>query len=199
MVINLKKKSIRIFRTLFLSLLFGVIFFVSGFLYLNSQLEKITVSEKAEKVPYYSVPNDATLLFNICEDSVLVNLKFKEEKVNVAFLENSSEYYGYTIDYTVNCDYDFVGYLVDIVGGIEIDGYRQTGIQVIELLEFTQAKNSQKQSIAKSVVKGIASSGFTKENLLYIIENSDSNLKFNDCYFWTEHISKLCKFPCYIN
>lgn len=198
-MINLKKKSIRIFRTVFLSLVFGAIFFVSGFLYLNRQLEKISTYENAEKVPYYSVPDDATVLFNFCEDSILVNLKFKEEKVNIAFLENSSEYYGYSIDYTVNCDYNCVGYLVDIVGGIEIDGYRRTGIQVTEMLEFTEVKNSQKQSIAKSVINGIASSSFTKENLLYIIENCDSDLKFNECYFWTEHIPKLCKFPCYIN
>ncbi len=195
----LKKKSKRILKTIFLSLLFGIIFFISGFLYLNGRLEKISVSDNAELVPYYSVPDDATVLLNICEDSVLVDLKFGEEKVNIVFLENNEYDYGYTIDYTVNCDYNFVGYLVDITGGIEINGFRQTGVQVTQMLEFTDVKNSEKRSIAKAVVNGIADSGFTKENLLYIIENSENNLKFNECYFWTNHISKLCKFPCYIN
>lgn len=198
-MICLKKKNIRILKTIFLSLVFGAVFFVAGFFYLNSRLENMTVSEKTESVPYYSVPSDATILMNICEDKILLNLKFEEEKINIAFVEGGEYDYGYTIDYTLNSNYELVGYLVDISGGIEINGLRQTGIQITEMLQFTQVKNSQKREIIEAIVKGIANSSFTKEDLLFIIENSESNLKFNECYFWTGYISKLCKFPCFIN
>lgn len=198
-VINLKKKSIRVLKTISLSLVFGTIFFTVGFFYLDSRLENMTVSEKTESVPYYSVPSDVTLLLNICEDKILVNLKFEEEKINIAFVEGEEYDYGYTIDYTLNCNYELVGFLVDISGGIEIDGLRQTGIQITEMLQQTMVKDSQKREITEAIVNGIADSNFTKEDLLFIIENSENDLKFNECYFWTGYISKLCKFPCYIN
>ena len=198
-VINLKKKSITVLKTIFLSLVFGTIFFVAGFFYLDSRLENMTVSEKTESVPYYSVPSDATVLINICEDSILVNLKFEEEKINIVFVDGNEYDYGYTVDYNLNCNYELVGYLVDISGGIEIDGLRQTGIQITEMLQQTLVKNSQKRAITEAIVDGIADSSFTKEDLLFIIENSENDLKFNECYFWTNYISKLCKFPCYIN
>lgn len=198
-MINLKKKSITVLKTIFLSLVFGTIFFVAGFFYLDSRLENMTVSEKTESVPYYSVPSDATVLINICEDSILVNLKFEEEKINIVFVDGNEYDYGYTVDYNLNCNYELVGYLVDISGGIEIDGLRQTGIQITEMLQQTLVKNSQKRAITEAIVDGIADSSFTKEDLLFIIENSENDLKFNECYFWTNYISKLCKFPCYIN
>lgn len=198
-VIYLKKKSIIILKTISFSLVFGIIFFTVGFFYLDSRLENMTVSEKTESVPYYSVPSDVTLLLNICEDKILVNLKFEDEKINIAFVDGNEYDYGYTIDYNINCNYELVGYLVDISGGIEIDGLRQTGIQITEMLQQTMVKDSQKREITEAIVNGIADSNFTKEDLLFIIENSENDLKFNECYFWTGYISKLCKFPCYIN
>ena len=179
--------------------MFGIIFFTVGFFYLDSRLENMTVSEKTESVPYYSVPSDATILLNICEDSILVNLKFEDEKINIAFVDGNEYDYGYTIDYNINCNYELVGYLVDISGGIEIDGLRQTGIQITEMLQQTLVKNSQKRAITEAIINGIANCSFTKEDLLFIIENSENDLKFNECYFWTNYISKLCEFPCYIN
>ena len=198
-VINLKKASVRILKTVLLSLLFGTVFFVAGYFYLDSRLENMTVSEKTESVPYYSVPSDVTLLLNICEDKILVNLKFEDEKINIAFVDGNEYDYGYTIDYNINCNYELVGYLVDISGGIEIDGLRQTGIQITEMLQQTLVKNSQKRAITEAIINGIANCSFTKEDLLFIIENSENDLKFNECYFWTNYISKLCEFPCYIN
>ena len=198
-VINLKKASVRILKTVLLSLLFGTVFFVAGFFYLDNRLENMTVSEKTESVPYNSVPSDATILLNICEDSILVNLKFEDEKINIAFVDGNEYDYGYTIDYNINCNYELVGYLVDISGGIEIDGLRQTGIQITEMLQQTLVKNSQKRAITEAIINGIANCSFTKEDLLFIIENSENDLKFNECYFWTNYISKLCEFPCYIN
>lgn len=198
-VINLKKASVRILKTVLLSLLFGTVFFVAGYFYLDNCLENMTVSEKTESVPYYSVPSDATILLNICEDSILVNLKFEDEKINIAFVDGNEYDYGYTIDYNINCNYELVGYLVDISGGIEIDGLRQTGIQITEMLQQTLVKNSQKRAITEAIINGIANCSFTKEDLLFIIENSENDLKFNECYFWTNYISKLCEFPCYIN
>ena len=37
--------------------------------------------------------------------------------------------------------------------------------------------------------------GFNKDDMLYITENADTNLKFASAYTWTQYIGELCEFP----
>ncbi len=197
-MIFLKLKTKRRLKIFLFLLLFGVTVFTCGYFYLDSCLREITVSEKTEKVPYYSVPQDTTVLFKICEDEILLNLEFENEMVDVIFGEDYYDY-GYDVDYTIESDYELVGYLVDLVGGIEIEIRRQTGEQIIEKLKYSEVKYLEKKEITERIIEGIKNAVFTKENLLYIIENSKTDLKFNMCFDWIEYIPKICKFPRYIN
>ena len=135
----------------------------------------------------------------VCQDKILLNLNFKEEIINIIFLETEAENYGYTVDYDVICNYEMVGYLVDVAGGIELDGLRYTGVQITEMLEYKPQEISSKKTITAKILQGISAVGFTKENLLYIIENSETNLEFIRCFDWVNWIPKLCRFPRFVN
>ena len=126
-------------------------------------------------------------------------MNFEEERLNIVFAEHSADSYGYDTDYNINCDYKIVGYLVDIVGGIELENLRYTGVQIVDILEYSYQTNDVKKQICQQIINGIGNSGFTKENLLYIIENSETKLKFNKCFLWTGYIGTLCKYPNFVN
>lgn len=174
--------------------------FSAGYLYLDNKINGIDVLENAENVPYYeTLPQDSTIMFNICDDSILVNLNFSEKSIKVISAEenakNQDTVYGYNIDYYLNCNYKTVGYLTDIAGGIELEGERYTGVQITDLLEYSAVSKDTKKLITEKIITGISENGFTKEDMLYIIENSDTNLKFASAYTWTQYIAELCKFP----
>ncbi len=194
----MKRKTVtKIKGTLFV-LSFGIAVFTAGYFYLNNILNSRVVNDSVQNVPYYTAtPKNATVLFNICEDKLLLNLNFKEETVNVIF--GDEENHGYNITHTISCDYNTVGYFVDLIGGVDFDDNRHTGAHITELLEYSYVSENTKREITESIIKGISEIGFTKENLLYLIENTETDLKFNECYFWVDYIGKLCKFPRFIN
>ena len=174
--------------------------FSAGYLYLDNKINGIDVLENAENVPYYeTLPQDSTIMFNICDDSILVNLNFSEKSIKVISAEenakNQDTVYGYNIDYYLNCNYKTVGYLTDIAGGIELEGERYTGVQITDLLEYSAVSKDTKKLITEKIITGISENGFTKEDMLYIIENADTNLKFAASYTWTQYIAELCEFP----
>lgn len=188
-------------------MVFGLTVFGSGYLYLDSRLQASAVSNKTESVPYYSTPENSSILFEICNDRVLINLDFDEGILKVIYPENTAatetEIYGYRVDYTVSSNYDLVGFFVDSVGGIvlEIDDetLRYTGVQISEMLEFSNVSEDLKQEITEKIISGLANTGFTKENLLYITQNTETDLKFSTAFPWLEYISELCKFTRFIN
>ena len=179
---------------------FGSVVFSAGYLYLDNKLGGISASESKEDVPYYeNLPQDTTVMFNICEDNILVNLCFSDKTIKLVLAEdsvgNQDTVYGYNIDYYLNCDYKTVGYLTDIAGGIELEGERYTGVQITDMLEYSVVTKDTKKQITEEIIMGIAENGFTKEDMLYIIENADTNLKFASAYTWMDYIGELCKFP----
>lgn len=177
-----------------------MVIFSCGYFYLDSRLKKSMVNESVESVPYYTqIPENKSVLMTVCQDKILLNLNFEEEIINIIFLETEAENYGYTVDYEVICNYEMIGYLVDVAGGIELDGLRYTGVQITEMLEYNPQDITSKKLITQNIIKGISNNGFAKENLLYIIDNSETNLKFNQCFDWVGWIPKLCRFPRFVN
>ena len=184
--------------------MFGITVFSAGYVYLDGRLNQITTGETTENIPYYeSIPEDTAIVFNICGDSILINLGFSEKRINIIFLgqgeENSSEIFGYDIDYRIYSDYDLVGYLVDAVGGIELEDMRYTGVQITEMLEYSNVRYETKRILTDKIITGIANKGFTKEDMLYITENADTNLKFASAYLWIDYIAEICRFPQFAN
>ena len=199
-MIFLKRKVKRHINNVLFLIFFGLVVFSAGYLYLDTTIGNIDVTKTEEKVPYYeTLPQDTTVMFKICDDNIIVNLCFSDKTIKVVlaedFAENQNTVYGYNIDYYLNCNYKIVGYLTDIGGGVELEGERYTGVQITEMLEYSNITKDTKKQITEKIIMGIAENGFTKEDMLYIIENADTNLKFAASYTWTQHIGEICEFP----
>ena len=199
-MILLKRKVRRYISNILFLIFFGSAVFSAGYLYLDSTITDIDVTKTEEKVQYYeTLPQDTTVLFNICDDNILVNLCFSDKTLKVVsaedFDENQNTVYGYNIDYYINCNYKTVGYLTDIAGGVELEGKRYTGVQITEMLEYSGVTKETKKLITEKIIQGISENGFNKDDMLYITENADTNLKFASAYTWTQYIGELCEFP----
>ena len=199
-MILLKRKVRRYISNILFLIFFGSAVFSAGYLYLDSTITDIDVTKTEEKVQYYeTLPQDTTVLFNICDDNILVNLCFSDKTLKVVsaedFDENQNTVYGYNIDYYINCNYKIVGYLTDIAGGVELEGKRYTGVQITEMLEYSGVTKETKKLITEKIIQGISENGFNKDDMLYITENADTNLKFASAYTWTHYIGELCEFP----
>ena len=199
-MIFLKRKVRRYISNILFLIFFGSAVFSAGYLYLDSTITDIDVTKTEEKVQYYeTLPQDTTVLFNICDDNILVNLCFSDKTLKVIsaedFDENQNTVYGYNIDYYINCNYKIVGYLTDIAGGVELEGKRYTGVQITEMLEYSGVTKETKKLITEKIIQGISENGFNKDDMLYITENADTNLKFASAYIWIDYIKELCKYP----
>ena len=199
-MIFLKIKVRRYISNILFLIFFGSAVFSAGYLYLDSTITDIDVTKTEEKVQYYeTLPQDTTVLFNICDDNILVNLCFSDKTLKVVsaedFDENQNTVYGYNIDYYINCNYKIVGYLTDIAGGVELEGKRYTGVQITEMLEYSGVTKETKKLITEKIIQGISENGFNKDDMLYITENADTNLKFASAYIWIDYIKELCKYP----
>ena len=199
-MIFLKIKVRRYISNILFLIFFGSAVFSAGYLYLDSTITDIDVTKTEEKVQYYeTLPQDTTVLFNICDDNILVNLCFSDKTLKVVsaedFDENQNTVYGYNIDYYINCNYKTVGYLTDIAGGVELEGERYTGVQITEMLEYSGVTKETKKLITEKIIQGISENGFNKDDMLYITENADTNLKFASAYIWIDYIKELCKYP----
>ena len=199
-MIFLKIKVRRYISNILFLIFFGSAVFSAGYLYLDSTITDIDVTKTEEKVQYYeTLPQDTTVLFNICDDNILVNLCFSDKTLKVVsaedFDENQNTVYGYNIDYYINCNYKIVGYLTDIAGGVELEGKRYTGVQITEMLEYSGVTKETKKLITEKIIQGISENGFNKDDMLYITENAETNLKFASAYIWIDYIKELCKYP----
>ena len=74
-----------------------------------------------------------------------------------------------------------------------------TGEQVVDYLTTSSDYYERKRQIIRIIAQKISSTGFSKEDFLYIIENSETSLTVPDCYFWSDYITELCKTVKIIN
>lgn len=194
------------FKTLAVTFLCCLIFISAGYFYLNSQnIDK--VDEDVSDVPYTYIPENVGLLFEILDSKILFNLNFADNIVSVInakdLLSGETEIFGYIVDYTIKSDSSLVSVIVDRVGGIdvEIDGnkYGYTGVQVEELITTTVLEEDLKKQLILEIINQISKNGFSKEDFLYIIENSKTNLTLPDCYLWEDYIMDTCKTVRFVN
>lgn len=198
------KKSIKIFmRTVFLTSILLVFFVAFGYMFLSS---KVTLAEqKQEKVPYYEpIPQNVSVLLTVLDSKTLFFLDFEKENMRVLSVgeEDGYTFYGYSADFYAECDLNTVSGIIDIIGGIELEindeKLNYTGTQVKEILEYNTDKTMETEILKKTIEK-ISKTGFSKEDFLYIIKNSNTNLTVPDCYNWEKYIGKLCKNAIFVN
>ena len=159
-------------------------------------------------VPYYNEtpPDTAGFLFRFDDGgSVFLNMDFYEEKISVILFDTKTVKqnvleYGYTVNYTFDTDYIFLSEFIDRLGGIEmnLEGslLRYTGVQVADLLKNKQAD---KKTVVSVLLQKISKNGFSKNDLLYIIKNTTTELNFPSGYPYIAPLPKLCRNINFVN
>ena len=191
-----------IIKKAFIIFLCGMLFFGLSYAYLYFNFNKSTAKadQKDYTVPYNPLPDNAGIAFLLPDSSaVLAYLDFENECINVVNIEKYDSrnkiYYGYSADFTVQADYELISGIIDRIGGINIEigeeTLRYTGVQVIDLISEKQTENIKPQIISQ-IFEQISKNNFSKDDFIYIIENSNSDLKLIDCIYWLEHIGDLC-------
>lgn len=177
-----------------------MLFFGASYVYLHYNLNRATQTERKDyTVPYKHIPDNAGVGFLLPDSSaVLVYLNFENNCINVVNIEKydaaNDLYYGYTVDYTVEVTYPFISGIVDRLGGINIrvngEVLRYTGVQVVELAKGNKDSTIKSQIISE-VFSQISKSGFSKENFVYIIQNTNTDLSLLDCIYWMDYIDNI--------
>jgi len=187
-------------KTFIISVLCCAIFISVGYFYLDSKMKEPT-ENKAIEVPYAQTPQNAGLLFEISGEKALIYLDFEDKSVSVVSAEFMSKkdksVYGYSIDYTVEGDYNLLAGIIDILGGIELDIGEEpliyTGVQTVEILSKTPETKDLGRKIIEEILKKIAINGFWRQDFLFILENSVTNLTVPNFYYWQGEMKEICK------
>ncbi len=198
-----------------LFLFFGIILLCcaimvgSAYLYLELSLKTAEADNSESNIPYAApLPEGAGILLKLPDKSgYMLYLDFHTNSISVAQIESTetstSNYFGYPVSYTVEADYFVIEGLIDRVGGLEIlsDGemLRHTGIQVLEKVHSTAENKKLKKELVLTFFKKIAETGFTKEDFVYIIKNSKTDLTVPDCFFWPPYLANMAKNTRFIN
>lgn len=191
----------RIFKIVLITFLSGAIFFGIAYNYLDYNLNKSTanVDEKDYTVPYTRIPESKGIVFVFPNNSAtLVYLDFNRENIRLLDIETYDptrpEYNGYSADYTVTADYELVEGIIDRVGGINITENGTTtrcmGVEVIDIIAYGRVEDIKKQVLQQIFLK-ISQNSFSKDDFVYIIENSKTNLSFLDCIEWLEYLKAM--------
>ncbi len=192
------KRALKIAIITFLS---GAVFFGAAYTYLDYNLNKAIkdTDQKDYTVPYVRTPESCGIAFIFPNNSAMLTyLDFETECIWLLDIESFDhtrpEYYGYTADYTVQISYELIEGIIDRVGGIELEyggqKLRYTGVQVIDLIAHIGEQDIKRQIILQ-VFSKISKNSFSKDDFVYIIENSESNLSFVDCIDWIDYLKDM--------
>lgn len=187
----------------------ALIFFFGAYAYLDHNFNKATAEadQRDYTVPYKNTPDNAGIAFLLPDSSAVVAyLDFENSCINVINVDNydttNNMYFGYIIDFIVEIDYQFIGGIVDRVGGVNIDVngeiLRYTGVQVINLISENSDKNIKTQLITQ-IFKQVSKNNFSKSDFIYIIQNTKSNLTVVDCIYWLDYIDEICNKINFVN
>ena len=194
------KKTVKIILSVIIctSILLGLSF---GYLKYNLNVKTAKVQQKEDNVPYRKIPSNCGISLVFLDDSAcLFYLDFKRMCINVVnisdFDENLYSYSGYTNDFSMRVNTHFIEGIVDRVGGIDLtnlsETLRYTGSQVVDYLTDDNTLPTRKEIISQLFEK-ISKNGFSKDDFVYIIENSESNLNLIDCIYWIDFLKDMSK------
>lgn len=187
-----------------LALFFGV-----AYAYLSYNFNKATADadQKDYTVPYERLPQNCGIAFVYPDSSAtLMYLDFENICIRLLaipqFIGEQELYHGYTADYTVQTSYELIEGIVDRIGGVNIsysdETMRYTGIQVIDLIS-EGCDDELKNQLLAEIFKQISKNNFSKDDFVYIIENSESNLSIIECIYWCEYIKDMSGRISFIN
>jgi hypothetical protein len=181
----------------------------SSYLYLEISLNSAETDGTESDVPYAApLPDSVGLLFVLPENTgYIFYLNFLESSISVVNIENvdgdKKEYYGYPVSYEFSVDYRFFANFIDRVGGVEIydsgETLRYTGMQIIEKIQKSSQNGELKREVIRKFFYTVMQVGISKEDFVYIIENTRTNLTVPDCYYWPPYIAGIAKNIRFVN
>ena len=200
-------KAILIFTTIIM--LCCIIMIGSSYLYLEISLNSAQTDTNESRIPYASpLPDDVGLLITLPSGSgYMIFLNFKGDSISIAQIDNiekvEKEYYGYPVSFKIDADYDLLIGLIDRAGGIELyeggETLRYTGYQIIDKIQTTSQNQELIREVFRRYFDKISEVGITKEDFLYIIEESETDLTVPDCYYWPPYIGEIAENLHFIN
>lgn len=195
------KQMLTLWAVIFFSF---AVFFGGAYGYLKIKMppEEQPAEHKSENIPYdNTLPQNANLLFILPDrKQVMICLLFSEGRLNVVFADEAPRelYCGAAPDYTFHTKEEFLEKLIDRFGGLTLtlDGTtaRYTGIQIIDF--FSKGRQEPTlNAVVTALLHRIAEVGFTRQDLVFFIEQTKTDLTVPDCYDWSERIPELCANP----
>lgn len=198
LVIKMKKKMLKLFKTLWVSALCLTVFVAGGYFYLDNANKP--AKAPGESVPYRQLPENCGVLIESQMGKTLFYLDFEGEALSVVSADeipdSAEEFCGYSVDHRIKTDYIMLEGLVDRLGGIDLETegklLNYSGAQVTGLIKYSSPTPELYRLIIGGIVDSIARCGLTAADLSYIIEKSETALTVAECYFWSEHLKELC-------
>ncbi len=195
-VICLKRNTKLFFKTVIISAWCCTVFVGMGYYYLNKSFTQ--TENKTENIPYSQEVNENVgVLFKIGNQEAFFNLDFFNKRIIVSLTPEKptdSKIYGYPHDFTVQGESEVLINIIDYLNGLELttdnEKYRYTGSQVVDLI-YTQKLKDYEREIIKAICERISKQGVGTDFFADIINNSVTDLKLPDCYFWADEMSTL--------
>ncbi|MBR3960599.1 MAG: hypothetical protein IKK13_00100, partial [Clostridia bacterium] len=163
------------------------------------------------KVPYYEseAPVSYGMLFSFFEgQSVYLNFDMEHEQTTVLLLANGAqkseiESAGYEVDAVFLANHDFLATFIDRLGGIEFstkeDGTLNfTGVQVTAELSTSNSVEL-RRNIIKALLNKVKAAGVTAADMLFLIEENETDVSYPQVYLLPETINKALKMVSFIN
>ncbi|MBE6729521.1 MAG: hypothetical protein E7568_04745 [Ruminococcaceae bacterium] len=183
----------KIFITFICSFLSCLVLFIGVlFLFSRENLTGVDVPKTDEPYGKTFLPSNTVVLFTFPDAcGVAISLDFENSKTVAAVLKTPDKEaaldFGFEVEYTAECDYPFMMDFIDTLGGIELDNYRYTGVQVCNMLASFKDDVTLRANILNAVFEKIAKYGLSQEALYCIIEDTKTNLSVPACYGWCEN------------
>lgn len=174
-------------------------YIIGGYLYLDSETKP--AEQSTPSVPYYSeAPENVGIMFELGLQKTYCFLDFYYKKLNVIYDAESfvgeDSIMGYPIDYKIKLDSDVYAEIIDFVGGIELENeeeiLRYTGVQIVDMMTYSADYKKREREIIRKIIDKIGKNGFGRQDFLYIIENSETDITVPVCYYWSDYFKEIC-------
>ena len=195
----MKKRTKGLLTAFVSALLSFAVMLTAAYVYMSADRAKKSVGSTESRVPYKQKQESKGVMFLLPDGTgCLFHLDFENESVTAVLTETADPYAddlgGYGIDFTVELSFDTAEGIIDRAGGVNLeeDGQmlRFTGFQVIQLISQGAGMDLRREIVCE-VLSGFAKNSITAGDLVYIIENSQTDLTVPECYGWHQDLPQM--------
>lgn len=170
----------------------------------------VNVSEPKNDIPYSKTdyPDNYSVIVNFNVDkAVFISFNALDNQTSVILFENNISKQdilnlGYEVNTVITASYDFLSELIDRFGGINLKNngsvFNCTGVQITDMLSRTNDK-SIRYSIIKTLFNSIKEKGISADDMLYIIENTQTTLSYPEAYHLPDTLNYALNSIVFVN